>query len=130
MSKEDDHSWSVDERESTSDGGTRQSADAMEQEKAEEEAVAKITERETRQVQVWRIFTLLILIAVSVVVSTITYRLLEAQDVDEFEDSVSIASLKRAMVYYLIIISDSLLTTTLPYRPAVCILRSSHRECR
>ncbi|GAX23164.1 hypothetical protein FisN_33Lh057 [Fistulifera solaris] len=68
MSKADDHSWSVDERESTSDGGTRQSADAIEQEKAEEEAVAKIT-------------------ALSVVVSTITFRLLEAQDVDEFEDS-------------------------------------------
>jgi muconolactone delta-isomerase len=91
MSKDDDHSWSVDERESTSDGGTRQSVDAIEQEKAEEEAVAKITRRETKQVQVWRVFTLFILVAVSVVVSTITFRLLQAQDVDEFEDSVSVA---------------------------------------
>jgi hypothetical protein len=86
--KDDDHSWSVDEGESTSDGDTRQSTDAIDKEKDEEAVVAEITRRETNLVQVWRIFTLLTLVAVSATVSTLTFRLLHAQDVDEFEDSV------------------------------------------
>ena len=99
MNRGDDFSCSIDERES-SDGETRSHVtDAMEQEKAEEEAIAELTRRETRGVQMWRFFTLLTLIAVSVAVSTVTFRLLKTQDADEFEDSVSIVSVMRFLDY-------------------------------
>ncbi len=93
MKDEDDHSWSVDGGES-SDGENHRpyGMDTIEEEKAEEAAVAELTRRETRGVQMWRIFTMLTLVAVSVAVSTITFRLLQDQDVDEFKDSVSICS--------------------------------------
>jgi hypothetical protein len=89
MIEDSDHSWSVDGGESSDDDLQSSGMDTNDQEKAEEEAIAELTRRETRGVQMWRIFTLLILVAVSVAVSTITFRLLQAQDIDEFEDSVS-----------------------------------------
>ena len=92
MAKEnDDHSWSVDGGESSEGDDRPYGMDAIEQEKAEENAVALLTRRETRGVQLWRIFTLLTLVAVSVAVSTVTFRLLRDQDTDEFHDSVSCA---------------------------------------
>lgn len=90
MAKDDDHSWSDDGGMSSDDGGRLYDTGAVEQEKAEEEAVEKLTRRETRGVRFWRIFTMLTLIAVSIAVSTVTYRLLEDQDIDEFEGSVSL----------------------------------------
>ncbi|GAX14200.1 hypothetical protein FisN_20Hh177 [Fistulifera solaris] len=88
MSKDDDeHSWSVDGGDSSEGDDRPYGMDSIEQEKAEEAAVAELTRRETRGVQMWRIFTLLSLIAVSVAVSTITFRLLRDQEKDEFEDS-------------------------------------------
>ncbi len=91
MNDDNDHSWSVDGGES-SDGDNHRpyGMDSIEQEKAEEAAVAEITKRETRGVQMWRVFTIFTLVAVSVAVSTITFRLLQNKDVDEFEDSVSV----------------------------------------
>jgi hypothetical protein len=90
MSKDDDeHSWSVDGGDSSEGDDRPYGMDSIEQEKAEEAAVAELTRRETRGVQMWRIFTLLSLIAVSVAVSTITFRLLRDQETDEFEESVS-----------------------------------------
>jgi hypothetical protein len=90
MIEDSDHSWSVGGGES-SDGDIRShGTDTLEKERAEEAAVAELTRRETRGVRLWRGFTLLTLIAVSVAVSTITYRLLRNQDVKEFQNSVSI----------------------------------------
>jgi hypothetical protein len=91
MVEESEQSWSIDGGESSDDEVQSSGRDTNEQEKAEEEAIAELTRRETMGVQMWRVFTLLTLVAVSVAVSTITFRLLQAQDVDEFEDSVSIA---------------------------------------
>jgi hypothetical protein len=89
MIEDDDRSWSVDDGDDTSDAENRSSnLDTNEQEKTEEAAVAELIRHETRWVQMWRVFTLLILVAVSVTVSTITFRLLQIQDVDEFKDSV------------------------------------------
>jgi hypothetical protein len=90
---DDDYSRSVDgdEESSSSDGEIHRPSgmDTIDEKKAEEAAIAELTRRETRGVQMWRIFTLLTLIAVSVAVSTITFKLLQNKDVNEFEDSVS-----------------------------------------
>jgi hypothetical protein len=92
MTNDDDYSWSVDGGESSSDGENHRSSamDSIEEDKAEEAAIAELTRRETRGVQMWRIFTLLTLVAVSVAVSIITFLLLRNKDVDEFNDSVRI----------------------------------------
>ncbi len=90
MIEDSDQSWSV-EGGNSSEGEIRSSnLDTIEKERSEEAAVAELIRHETRLVQMWRVFTLLILVAVSVAVSTITFRLLQNQDVDEFEDSVSV----------------------------------------
>jgi hypothetical protein len=89
MIEDSDHSWSVEGGDSSDGGNGSSNLDPNEQEKSEEAAVAELIRHETRWVQMWRVFTLLILIAVSVAVSTITFRLLQNQDVDEFKDSVS-----------------------------------------
>jgi hypothetical protein len=123
---DDDHSWSVDGGESSSDGEIRPyGMDDIEQEKAEEAAVAEITKRETRGVQMWRLFTLVILIAVSATVSTISYRLLNDQDVNEFEDSVSVAAFISQLKCRL----RPQQSLTLVFK--VCIFRSSHpKRCQ
>ncbi len=120
MKDEDDQSWSVDGGES-SDGENHRpyGMDTIEEEKAEEAAVAELTRRETRGVQMWRIFTMLTLVAVSVAVSTITFRLLQDQDVDEFKDSVSTS---RQSYHF-----RSYRPTSNSHRHAsVYLLRSSH----